>query len=151
MGESAKRCLDTTQHHRHIRIELLENTGVDDSGILRPHVMAAVGRVGILGAQSTCSSVLVDHRVHAAWRNAEEEARTSQLLEVAIVAVPVGLGHDGHTVAGILQHPADDSSTKRGVVDIGVGREQDDIHLIPASQFQLLLRRWQKISQSILH
>ena len=43
-----------------------ETGGQLDHGLLRPHVVAPVGAVGVLGAQAACGGVLVDHGVHAA-------------------------------------------------------------------------------------
>ena len=113
--------------------------------------MAPVRAIGIFGAQAPIGGIFVDHRVHAPWRDAEEEARTPQLLEVAPVAMPVGLWHDGHTEACRLEGAANDGSTKGGMVHVGIAGEEDDIHVVPSSQLQLLLRRGQKIRQPIFH
>ena len=88
--------------------------------------MATIWTVGILGAQSTVGGILVHHRVHAAWGNAEEQARAAQLLEVAEVAVPVRLRNDGHAIACCLQRPSNDGGPEGWMVYIGVAREQDN-------------------------
>ena len=113
--------------------------------------MTAVRAVGIFRTQATGGGVLVDHRVHTAWGNAEEEARTAELLEVAEVAVPVGLRYDGHAVTGSLERASDDGCAERRVVDISVAGKKDDIQLIPSPEFQLLLRRRQKVRQPVFH
>ena len=114
--------------------------------------MATIGRIGIFRAQSAGGCVLVDHRVHAARRNAEEETGTSQTLEVAEVAVPVGLGHDGHTIACRLKDTPDDGNAKRRVVNVCIAREQDDVNtVVPSPQFQLFSRGRQEIRQPIFH
>ena len=61
--------------------------------------MTSVGAVGILRAQSSVGRIFVDHGVHAARCNAEEEPRAAQLLEIPVVSVPVGLRDDSHTIA----------------------------------------------------
>ena len=151
MRQSAQRGFDASQHDWHIGEELFEDTGIDDRGIFRTHVVTPIGTIGILRAQATVGCIFVDHRVHTARSDAEEEARAPQFLEVAIVAVPVGLRNDGHPISGSLESSSDDCRPKRGVVDIRITREQDDIEFIPSSEFQLLLGRWQKIRQSIFH
>ena len=45
--DAAQRCLDSAEHHRHVGIELLENLCVDHCWVFRPHVVSAVGTVGI--------------------------------------------------------------------------------------------------------
>ena len=148
MGDAAQRGLDAAEDDGDVGEELLEDLGVDDGGVLGTHVVTPVGAVGILGAQAAGGGVLVDHRVHAAGTDAEEEPWPTQLLEVAVVAVPVGLGHDGHAVACCLQRASYDGGAERGVVDVGIAREEDDVHLVPSAQLQLLLRRWQEVRQS---
>ena len=97
VGEAAHARLDTSQHHGHVRIDLLQDACIDDRGILRALVVATVGRILVAGTEAAVGGVFVDHGVHGARRDAEEEARTTQLLEVAVVAVPVGLRDDGHS------------------------------------------------------
>ena len=112
--------------------------------------MAAVRAIGILAAQTTVGGVFVDHRVHATGGNAKEETGTAQLAEIAEVAVPVGLGHDGHAPPSMLYHTADDGSAERGVVDIGIAREQDAIEVIPSTQLHFFLRRGKPVAQTML-
>ena len=65
--------------------------------------------------------------------------------------MPVGLGHDGHTIACRLEHTPDDGSTERRMVDVGITREQDDIERVPSPQFHFFFGGWQKISQPVVH
>ena len=150
MGDTAQRCLDASEHHRHIGIELFENLRIDDGRIFRAHVMTTVRAVCILGTQTACSGIFIHHRVHATWSDAEEQTRTTQFLEVAIVTMPVRLWHYGHTIACGLECASYHSSSKGRMVNIGVAREQDNIYFVPSSEIQLLLRRRQKICQFII-
>ena len=147
MGEPAQRGLDAAQHHRHIGEELLEDARVDDGGIFGAQVVASVGAVGIFGTKAAVGSILIDHRVHAAGSDAEEEPWTSQFPEVAVVAMPVGLGNDGHPVACRLETAPDDGGSEGGMVYIGIGAEEDDIHLVPAPELQFLARGGKEIGQ----
>ena len=151
VGESAQRGFDAAQHDGRVGKELAQDAGVDDGGVLRSQVVTAVGTVGVLGAQTACGGVLVDHRVHASRRDAEEEARSAELAEVAVVAVPVGLGHDGHAVAGRLKGTTYDGRPEGGVVYIGVGREEDDVGAVPAAQLKLFLGSGQKVGELVFH
>ena len=146
VGEAAHARLDTSQHHGHVGIDLLQDARIDDRGILRALVVATVGRILVAGTEAAVGGVFVDHGVHGARRDAEEEARTTQLLEVAVVAVPVGLRDDGHAVAS-LQRAANDGYAKGWMIDIGVARKEDDVELVPAAQLTLLLRRGKEVGE----
>ena len=111
--------------------------------------MPAVRAVFIDGPQASVGRVLVYHRVHAARGYTEEEPRTPQLLEVAVVAVPVGLRHDGHAIACGFEATPHDGHAERRVIDVGITREQDDVELVPPLQCAFLLRRREEIRQFI--
>ena len=132
MGEAAHGGFYASEDDGHIGKELLQNLGIDNGGVFRSHVVAPVGTIRIFGTQTAVGSVLVYHRVHATWSNTEEETGSAKFLEVAEVAMPVWLWHDGHAIACCLQRPSDDSSAKRRMVDVGISREQDDIYFIPS-------------------
>ena len=151
MRDATQRRLDATKYHRDIGVQLLEDLGVDDCRIFWSEVVPAIRTIGILRTQTTVGGVFIHHRVHTAWCHAKEEAGTSEFLEVAEVSVPVWLWHDGHTIACCLQRASDDSSAKGRMVDVGIGTKQDDVEFRPSPELQLLLRRWQKIRQPVLH
>ena len=151
VGETAQRGFDAAQYDRHVGIELLENLGIDDGGILGPHVVTTVGRVGIFGAQPSGSRIFVDHRVHASRGDAEEQSRPSQFLEVTKVAVPVGLRHDGYAESLRLERASDDGSTEGRMINVGIARKQNDVYVVPSAQLQFLLGGWKKVGQSVLH
>ena len=150
VGETSQGSFYASEHHGHVGVELFENLRVDDGGIFRSFVVASVGRVGILRAQPSCGGVLVHHRIHAPWRNAEEQPRSPQLREVAVVAVPIGLRYDGHMITRSFQYATDDSHTKRRVVNVCVTREENNVHVVPTTQLHLLLCRRQKVGQPII-
>ena len=93
--------------------------------------------------------IFVHHRVHTTWRDAEEQTRTTEFLEVTEVTMPVGLGNDGHPIAVGFEYPTDDGCAKRRMIHIGITREQDYIHVIPSPQFHLLLCGREEIGQAV--
>ena len=107
--------------------------------------MAGVRTEGILAAHTAVCRVAVYHRVHGSWRYTEEEARATELLEVTEVAMPVGLRHDGYAIAVSLQDSAEDSRSEGWMIYVGITREEDDVQLVPSSEFALLLGCWEKI------
>ena len=87
-------CFNAAEHNGNIGKELPQDVGIDDGGVLGTQVVTPIGTVRVLASEATGSGVFVDHAVHASRRDAEEEPRSPQLLEVAEVAVPIGLRHD---------------------------------------------------------
>ena len=112
MCEATKRRFNATENHRHIGEKLLENLRIDNRGILRAAVVATVRTISILRTKTFSGSVFVHHRVHATRCYAKEKIRTAELLEVAEVAMPVGLRHNRHSVARRFKRAPDYSSTE---------------------------------------
>jgi hypothetical protein len=127
VGEAAHGGFDSAEDDGHVGEEAFENLGVDDGGIVGAAVVSAVGTVGVFRSKSLVGGVFVDHRVHAARGDAEEEPWAAQLFEVAEVAVPVGLRHDGHLIARSLETSPDDGRSERGMVYVGIAREENDV------------------------
>ena len=149
VGEAPHGCLNAPEYYGGIGPELLEYAGIDDGGVLRPFVVASVGAVGVLGAEAAGGGVLIDHGVHGAGGDTEEIARASQLAEVAVVAVPVGLRHYGHAQAKALQQAPYDGHAKGGVVDIGIAAKEDDVELLPAALLHFFLGGGKKVYKGL--
>ena len=56
--------------------------GIDNRRIFGTHVRTCVGSIGIIAAQTFVGSVFVDHAVHTACTDTEEETGTSQFLKI---------------------------------------------------------------------
>ena len=112
--------------------------------------MASVRAISIFRAQALVGGIFVDHRVHAAWRNAEEQSRTAKLLEVAIVAVPVGLWHNGHTQPLSFKGASYNGRSKRRVVYVGIAGKENDIGLVPTAYVHLFAGGGQPVGKLIV-
>ena len=112
---------------------LFEDLAISNGAVVGTHARFAFGGVGIVGALALGSRVVVHHGVHCACRYAEEEAWLAQLGEVAMVSAPVGLRHERHPIACMLQHTPYDRRTKLWVVYIRITGEEDDIHFVPSA------------------
>ena len=119
--------------------------GIDRGGVVGPETGLAPGGVGIVAAQPLVGGVVVDHRVHIAGGDAEEESGLAQFLEIPQVILPVGLRQNGHAQSLALQHTPDDRRPERGVIHIGVAVHNDDIHIVPPQVIQLFLGNWKKM------
>ena len=148
--DAAQRCLDSAEHHRHVGIELLEDLCVDHCWVFRSHVVSAVGTVGIFRTQPSRGGVFVHHGIHTSRCHRKEEAWPPQFLEVAEVAMPVGLRHDANAEALVFEQAADDGGAERRVVNVGVGREENDVGLFPASQVHFFAGGWQPVGELVL-
>ena len=141
MCQTAQRSFNAPEDDRNIGKQLLDNLCIDDCRVFGAQVVATVGTVSVLGAKTASSGVFVHHGIHAPRGNAEPQAWTTEFLEIAEIAVPVGLRNDDHAQAFGFQYATDDSHAERGMIDVGIAREQDDIGLLPAAQIHFLASR----------
>jgi len=145
MGHAPQRGLDATDQHRHVRIKLLQDLGIDRDRIVWPESAFAAGCIGIRGALAFVGGVVVDHAVHAAARHAEEVLGCPEFLEVAQVVLPVGLGDDGHLKTLTLNDPPDDRRAKCRMIDIGIPGNDHDVELFPATRKYLVFGQGQPV------
>ena len=142
MGEATQRSLNASHHHRNVGVESLQYLAIDRCGVVGAEASLATCGVGVVATQADVCRVVVHHRVHSTCRHTEEQPRSSQLGEVAQVVTPVGLWHYGNTIPLRLQQSAYHGSTKGGVVDVGITREEDYINVIPPQGSHLFYRCW---------
>ena len=136
VGDAAQAGLDAAQHDRHLGIGLAAALRIDQRGTVRPLAGHVAGGIGIVAAQPAVGGVAVDHRIHVAGGDAEEQIRLAQRLE-GLGALPVGLGDDADAETLRLEHAADDGHAEAGVVDIGVAADDDDVAAVPAQRLHL--------------
>ena len=133
VGQASQRGLDAAQHNGGVRKELLQDARIDRYGAVGAEARLTTGRVGVVVAQAEVGRVVVDHRIHRATRHGKEYARRAQLLEVAQVVAPIRLRYDRHAIPLGLQQTTDDGRPERGVVDVGVAREEHNVEFVPAA------------------
>lgn len=121
MGKATHGGLDSPQHHGRVRVQSFQYLGVYHSRVVWPHVVPSIGTIRVLTAQPSIGRIAIDHRVHATWRDTEEQAGSSQFPEVPEVSMPVGLRYDGDLIACRFKRPAYHSRPESGVVYISVG------------------------------
>ena len=151
MGQAAHRSLDTTNHHRHIGIQLLEDIAIGDRAIIWTHTCPTLGCVGIVRAQTLGSCIVVHHRVHTARGNGKEQPWATQLGKISMVTTPIGLWHDCYAIACCLQHTTYHRRAKSGMIYIRIAREEDHIHFVPPAELQFLFGGWQICFQVVHH
>jgi len=136
LGDAAQTGLDAADHDLHTGVGFAAALRVDGDGAVGALVRRAVRGVGVVGAGFAISRVAVDHRIHIAGSDAEEEARPTQRLE-GFGTVPGRLGDDAHAQALRFQKAADQGHAEARMVDIAVAADQDDVALVPAQGIHL--------------
>ncbi|VVN58272.1 hypothetical protein PS685_02765 [Pseudomonas fluorescens] len=111
MRDTAQRSFDTAEYDRYVFVGFLAALAVHQTGAIRTFACHATGGVGVIGTDLFVSGVAVDHRVHVAGGNAEEQVRLAQLHKV-VFGLPVRLGNDAHTETLGLQQTANDGHAK---------------------------------------
>ena len=140
--KAPQRGFDAADHDRDVGKEPLELASVNRRGVVGPLSRRRVRRVRIARPPFLARGVVVDHRIHVAAGNAEEEPRPpagEKVFETAGV-VPTGLGNDPHLVPSGSEQAADQRHAERGMIDVRVSIDQDDVELLPAARFRLLER-----------
>ena len=143
MRDAPQRRLDAAQDHRHILVGLTAALAIGQAGPIRTLAGLASGSVGIIGADLAVGGIAVDHRVHVAGSDPEEQVRLAQLHEV-VLAVPVRLADHADTKALGLQQPADDGHTEGWVIHIGIAGDDDDVATVPSQLVHFRTGHWQK-------
>ena len=85
---------------------------------------------------------MVDHRVHVAAADREEQSRTSE-LSPGIAVGPVWLRNDANAKAGGLECSTEYRHRERRVIDVGISGNEHDIDFVPATFFGFLHRHRQ--------
>ena len=89
-------------------------------------------------AQALGGGVMVDHGVHGTGIKAEIKPGAAEFTEIPEVVPPVGLGHNGHPVAPLLEPPCNDSRAEGRMIYECVSGKQDYINVVPSQGFHFL-------------
>jgi|GEM_PF-6339954 len=131
VAEPPQAGLDPPEHYRGPRHRPSGRIGVRDHSPVRPGPRPASRRVGVVRTDPVERGVVVHHRIHRPGSDADEQAGDTQ-GEEALRPRPVRLGEDTHAVAEGFQEPAYDGGPERGVVDVGVTRDDHGVAGVPA-------------------
>ncbi|MNQ15215.1 hypothetical protein D3C85_281820 [compost metagenome] len=145
--DAAQAAFDAAEDDRHVVPGFLAALRIHDGRAVGARAADVAGGVGVVAADLPVGRVAVDHRIHVAGRDAEEQVRLAQHLE-GLGALPVGLRDDAHAKALRLEHAADDRHAEAGVVDVGVARDHDDVAAVPAERVHLLARGRQELGRA---
>ena len=119
MRDAPQRGLDAADDNRYVAISLARPLRVHDHRAVRAPARGAAGGVGIVRADAPVGGVAVDHGIHVAGADAEEQIRPAQGLE-RFGALPVGLGDDADAETLRLEHAPDDGHAEARQVHVGV-------------------------------
>ena len=143
MRNAAQRRLNAADDDRHVAERLARTLRVHDHRAVRPPAACTARGIGVVAAHAAIGGVAVDHRIHVAGGNAEEQVRRPEGGE-RVRAVPVGLRDDADPEALRLEHPSDDGHAEARVIDVGVAGHDDDVAAVPAEDVHLGARHGQE-------
>ncbi len=141
--DAPERGLDAAQDNRHVAVGFLAALRVDERTAVRSPATYAAGCVGVVVPHFAVRRVAVDHRIHVAGGDAEEQVRPAQHLE-GFFRMPVGLGDDADAKPLRFEQAPDDGHAERRVIDVGVARYDDDVARVPAERVHLGTRHRQE-------
>ena len=133
---AAQTRLDATDDDRHVGEGLAGALGIDDHRAIRSLATLTRRGIRIVAADTSVAGVAIDHRVHVAGGNAEEQVRLAELAK-RLGTVPIGLGDDADPEPLRLEQTTDDRHPKTRVIDVGIAGDDDHIAAVPAEHIHL--------------
>ena len=116
---------------------------IDRNRPVRALVRLGIRGVGIVGADLAVGSIAIDHRIHVAGGDAEEQVGLAEFPKF-VRRIPVRLADDADAEALRLQQAPDQRHAETGMVDVGVASHQNDVAGIPAKRIHFRTRHRQE-------
>jgi hypothetical protein len=107
-------------------------------------VRFGVRRVGVVGADLAVGGVAIDHRIHVAGGDAEEQVRLAERPEIRFAECQSGWLMMPTRKPCAFEQAADQRHAEARVVDVGVAGDQDDVARIPAERVHFGARHGQE-------
>ena len=136
VSQPPQRCLDPPGDDRHPGKGLAGTLTIRHRRPVGTQADPPARTVRIVIAHLLVGRVVVDHAVHVAGTDAEEQPRPAE-LSPGLCTVPVRLAENRDPEAGRLEHPAQDAHRERRMIDVRVARHEDDVHIVPAPRLHL--------------
>ena len=127
---------DAANDERHIAICFSCALAVNDHRAVGAFSTDIPRRIGVVIAPLPISGVSIDHRIHVAGGNTEEQVGAAKGSE-RLGTVPGWLGNDAHAKSLRFQHAPDDGHAEAGVVHVCVAGDQNDVTAVPAQRIHL--------------
>ncbi len=137
MCQTTQGGLDPASNDWHAGKRLPGPVAVGQRGPVGPESNPPPGGIGVVVAHLLVGGVMIDHRVHVARADSEEQPRPTE-LPPRLTGPPVWLAENGHPESCVLQNPVQNRHGKAGVVDIGIPGDKDHINGIPPPLAHLL-------------
>ncbi len=131
MGDAAQAGLDPTDDDGDVFVRLTAALSIDCDGAIGALAGCALRCVSIVRADLAVGRVAIDHRIHIASGDAEEQIGSAQLHEIRRRG-PIRLGDDADPKSLCLQHSSNHRHAEAGVVHVGITGDDDDIAAVPA-------------------
>src|SRR3569623_123958 len=143
VGEAAQARRDAADQDRHGFVGFARTLRINRDGAVGTLAGGAVRRVGVVRADLAVGGVAVDHGVHVAAGDAEEQVRPAEPHEIP-GAGPIRLGEDADPEPLRLERAADHRHAEARMIDVGVARHDDDVAAVPAELLHFRTRHRQE-------
>ena len=131
MDQPPERGLEAAEDNGHALAGLACTFGINDERSVRAEAEFAGWTVGVLAAFAAHGGVHIEPGVDAAGSDGPEQPRRAHRAKI-VGAVPVGLGEDGDLETVVREPTTDKSGPERRMIHIRVGRDENDVRLLPA-------------------
>ena len=136
MRKASCRRLDTADDDRHVAVRLADAIAVHDDRAVGAFSRLAAGGICVLAPSFERNGIMRHHRVDVAAVDHKGKTGLAEAFEIGCIA-PVGLRYHAYGESRVLQHPADDGSAERRVIDIGIAGHNDKVGTLNAARSRL--------------
>ena len=126
VGDAAEAGFDAAGDDRHALVRLAGALAVGQRAAVGAAADAPAGAVGIVVAHFAVGGVVVDHRIHVAGADGEEQPRLAEGAP-RLARMPIGLAEDGDAEAFVFQQAAEQRHGETGMIDVGIAGDEDDV------------------------
>ena len=134
--QTPQRRLDAPRDHRNALVGLSRALAIGQRRPVRPHPDPPARRVGVIVPHFPVGRVVIDHRVHVAGADGEEQPRPAEAAPV-VARLPIRLRDDADSKPRRLQHTSENPHREARVIDVGIASHEHDVDAVPATLFHL--------------
>ena len=149
MGKPPEARLNSADQDGNLLIGLADQVAVDYGSVVRALAHDPARGKCVRFPVVAGDGIVVHHGIHIAAGHQKGKPGLSEYID-GFRILPVRLRNDAHTVAVMLQHPADDGMTEGGMVYVGIPNHIYKIALHPTPGFHFLPGHRQKSHSCLL-
>ena len=136
MRHPAQAGLNAAQNDRHIAKPAPDQIPVYDRRMIGPPAGMPTRRIGVALPPPAGHIIMIHHGIHISGTDQKRQPRPAENRN-ALRILPVRLCDYADPVAVSFQQSRDNRMAKRRMIDIGIARYIDKVHIVPSPRFHI--------------